>query len=287
MFSFNSASKQFGKTGARCGYAWYPIYDPYAALIFKKFFNFISFSTVAAGTTGLAEFLDLIQAFLDLPDTGKALRLDGNKSLKMRHELVKKELLNRYPGSQVISIPGSPTFFAKIKDPRIPNQRASDVLLKDLDVSVNNGEAMGETKEFIRLNLSGYSQSVAGFLNRLAGQNKYTVQDVFSASADKCNYSIVSSKGLPNTIYIVNPGDCMIDADGGKGPIEVYFPPFIDYEGSRVFTVKKTDTSDNPVVVKARKVTTALKKQGESVKLQWVATFYHQGHWQIVSSTSG
>ena len=33
VFSFNSASKQFGKTGARCGYIWYPIYDPYAALI--------------------------------------------------------------------------------------------------------------------------------------------------------------------------------------------------------------------------------------------------------------
>ncbi|MBX3719463.1 MAG: aminotransferase class I/II-fold pyridoxal phosphate-dependent enzyme [Parachlamydiales bacterium] len=283
VFSFNSASKQFGKTGARCGYTWYPIYDPYAVLIFKKFFNFISFSTVAAGSTGLAEFLNLIQAFLDLPDTGRSLRQDGNKSLKMRHELVKRELLSRYPGTLVISIPGSPTFFAKIKDSRIPNKRASDVLFEDLDVFVNNGEPMGETNEFIRLNLSGYSQGLVEFLNRLAGQNKYAVKDVFIASLDRCNSCIVASKSLPNTVYIVNPGDCRIDADANNGPLEIYFPPFIDYEGSRVFSVKKIDRSDHPVVVKARNVTMALKKQDESVDLQWSETFYRQGKWQIVN----
>ena len=63
LFSFNSASKQFGKTGARCGYLWYPIYDSYAAAIFPKFFGFISSSTVAGGTIGLADFLNLIKAF--------------------------------------------------------------------------------------------------------------------------------------------------------------------------------------------------------------------------------
>lgn len=182
VFSFNSASKQFGKTGARCGYIWYPIYDPYAALIFPKFFGFISASTVAGGTVGLAEFLDLIKALLELPDTGKALRVDCRASLIQRHELVNKELLRRYPGSEVISIPGSPTFFAKLKDPRIPSKRASDVILDDLAVSVNNGEPMGENNEFIRFNLSGASETLVIFLNRLAGENRYTIPDVLSIS---------------------------------------------------------------------------------------------------------
>lgn len=206
----------------------------------------------------------------------------------MRHELVKRELLKRYPGTLVISIPGSPTCFAKVKDPRIPDKRASDVLLEDLDVFVNNGEPMGETNEFIRLNLSGYSLNLSGysqglveFLNRLAGRNKYAVQDVFIASLDRCNSCIVASKALPNTVYIVNPGDCRIDADANNGPLEIYFPPFIDYEGSRVFSVKKIDRSDHPVVVKTRDVTLTLKKQDESVDLQWSETIYRQGRWQL------
>ncbi len=79
-------------------------------------------------------------------------------------------MLNRYPGSTVISIPGSPTFFAKMKDSRVPAKKASDVLLEDLNVAVNNGEPMGESNEFIRLNLSGYSGLIVEFLNRLAGK---------------------------------------------------------------------------------------------------------------------
>lgn len=178
VFSFNSASKQFGKTGARCGYIWYPMDDPYAAKIFGKFFGFISQSTVAGGTIGLAEFLNLIKAFLDLPDAGKSLRDDCRNSLMKRHELVAKEMGIRFPGSTIISIPGSPTFFAKIKDSRIPNKRASDVILEDFAVSVNSGDPMGETNEFIRLNLSGASQNLVTFLNRLAGQNRYKISDV-------------------------------------------------------------------------------------------------------------
>lgn len=178
VFSFNSASKQFGITGARCGYIWFPMYDPYAALIFNKFFGFISASTVAGGTIGLAHFLDYIKAFIDLPDNGKAIRTTCRKSLIKRHELVQKEILQKYPGSEVISIPGSPTFFAKIKDARIPDKKASSILLEDFNVAVNNGEPMGESDEFIRLNLSGSSRDLTSFLNRLAGQEKYKIEDV-------------------------------------------------------------------------------------------------------------
>lgn len=179
VFSFNSASKQFGKTGARCGYIWYPLHDSYAASIFQNFFGFISASTVAGGTIGLAKFLDLIKAFLEMPDTGQALRRDAKKSIMQRHILLEREFLKRYPGSTILSIPGSPTFFARVQDKRISDKRASDLLLEDLNVSVNSGESMGENDAFIRLNLCGHSQPLAELLNRLAQQEKYTEQDVF------------------------------------------------------------------------------------------------------------
>lgn len=187
VFSFNSASKQFGKTGSRCGYIWYPIYDPYAESIFKRFFGFISASTVAGGTIGLADFMDLIKAFLDMPETGETLRQDARKSLIKRHGFVEKEFIRRYPGSTILSIPGSPTFFAKVRDKRIPDKRASDVIFEDLKVSVNSGDTMGETNEFIRLNLCGYSQQLVEFLNRLSGQGKYTNKEVFFSSAIPTN----------------------------------------------------------------------------------------------------
>lgn len=276
VFSFNSASKQFGKTGTRCGYIWYPIYDEYAASIFNKFFGFISSSTVAGGTAGLADFLNLIKAFLDLPDTGNAIRQDGNKSLIKRHELVEKELLKRYPGSTVLSVPGSPTFFAKIQDARIPKKQAWEVIFEDLDVVVNNGKPMGGTDAFIRMNLSGYSQGLVEFLNRLAGENKYKVQDVLSISAHQCSPTVVSASDVSNAVYFAKPGDCLIEADSSKGSLEIQFSPFIGYDISEV-KVKKTDSSDHPVVVKTEKAKVTLKNPGESLIVRWT-----NGYWQIL-----
>lgn len=168
VFSFNSASKQFGKTGCRCGYIWYPLHDDYAAAIFKKFFQFISSSTVAAGTVGLAHFLDLIEALTALPDAGSALRRQAKATIRERHALVEKAFLQNYPGSTILSEAGSPTFFAKINDERIAAKRASDILLEDLNISVNSGDTMGETAAFIRLNLCGPSSEMAELLSRLA-----------------------------------------------------------------------------------------------------------------------
>jgi aspartate/methionine/tyrosine aminotransferase len=182
VFSFNSASKQFGKTGARCGYIWYPIYDPYAKSLFKNFFGFISSSTVAAGTVGLANFLDLIEAFLDMPDTGAMLRQDAKKSLEKRHTLIAEEFVKRYPGSTTLSIPGSPTYFAKVMNKKVPDKKASELLFDDLNISVNSGDTMGETAEFVRLNLCSDSASLVELLNRLAGEKKYTAKDVFFSS---------------------------------------------------------------------------------------------------------
>jgi aspartate/methionine/tyrosine aminotransferase len=183
VFSFNSASKQFGFTGSRCGYIWYPLYNEYASLIFPKFYGFISSSTVAAGTIGLEEFLNLILTFNDLMDLGKSLRFEANKSLINRHKLLSKEFLNRYPDSEIISIPGSPTFFSKVKDKRIPKMQAWQLLRDDFNVFVNNGESMGETSEYIRLNLSGISKDFIDFLNRLAGSNRYDLSSLESAQS--------------------------------------------------------------------------------------------------------
>lgn len=182
IFSFNSASKQFGFTGSRCGYIWYPLYDEYASSIFPKFYGFISSSTVAAGTIGLEEFLNLIQTFVLLPDLGKSIRSEANKSLINRHELLSKEFVKRYPDSEIISIPGSPTFFAKVKDARIPKMQAWQILRDDFNVYVNNGDTMGESSEYIRLNLSGFSEGLIEFLNRLAGSPHYQLSDVMKKS---------------------------------------------------------------------------------------------------------
>ena len=280
VFSFNSASKQFGKTDTRCGYIWYPIDDPYAKSIFKNFFSFISSSTVAAGSGGLAEFLDLIKAYLDLPDTGRALRQDVNQTMAKRHELAAKELLQRYSGSEIISIPGSPTLFAKIKDDRIPKQRAADILLEDLQVLVNNGEPMGESNEYVRLNLSGYSQILAEFLNRLSGKNKYKAQDLLIASSHQCSQTFLYGKEDGVVRHYVHPGDCIIEADALKGPIEIRFPPFIDYERSQVITVTKMDASFHPVILKVADFTLTLQNPRERVKVQWTQPLYQNGQWK-------
>lgn len=274
IFSFNSASKQFGKTGSRCGYIWYPLHDPFAHSIFNKFFGFISSSTVASGTSGLAEFLNLIKAFLDLPDNGKALRQDAKKSLMKRHELVEKELLKRYPGSKVISIPGSPTFFAKIQDARIPQKDAWEVMRDDFNVVVNNAKTMGETSEFIRMNLSGYSQGIAEFLNRLAGETKYQVTNLLLVSKNVCSEKIVI-----DAVYFVKPGDCSIKADASKNPIDIYLPNFFGYPTIDLH-ITKTDKSANPVVIKTSQDKIYLKSSDDTLHMQWREAFYSNGSWQ-------
>lgn len=279
IFSFNSASKQFGKTGTRCGYIWYPLHDPYAAFIFDKFFGFISSSTVAGGSSGLADFLDLIKALLDLPDRGKALREDARKSLVARHKAVEKEFIKSYPGSLVLSIPGSPTFFAKVNDARIPQKIAANLLLEDFDVVVNNGTPMGESDAFIRLNLSGYSEILVAFLNRLAGQEEYKVADLFFSSAKECLATLVVAEENKRTLYAPHPGDCKIAVDARRGPVEIHLLPFIDYLGRTMITIDRIDSSEYSVDIMGKGVNIALKRQGDRAKLQWSQPLYLNGRW--------
>ena len=50
---------------------------------------------------------------------------------------------------------------------------AVDVLLSDTGTAGISGVAAGESASFIRLNLTGPSDELAEFLNRLSGTKKY------------------------------------------------------------------------------------------------------------------
>lgn len=283
VFSFNSASKQFGKTSARTGYMWFPLDDYYAASIFNKFFGFISSSTVASSSSGLAQFLDLIKALLSQPDGGARLREDASKSLMLRHRLVETEFLKRYPGSYVLSVPGSPTFFAQVYDPRIPVKMASNILRDDFDVVLNNGEPMGESNAFIRLNISGYSEVLAEFLNRLAGESKYSAADLLTTSVKMCPKVFVVAEEKKKNVHVVKPGSCVVSVDALKGPVEVHLVSLFDYLGTTNVTINKIDSSDNPVEVIAEGIKFALKK-GESAQMQWSQPLYLHGKWKRVEN---
>jgi aspartate/methionine/tyrosine aminotransferase len=278
FFSFNSASKQFGKTGNRCGYLWYPMSDVYAKSIFDNFFKYISSTTVAGNTTGLSNFLDLISAFLMLPDKGAQLRADGFKIITIRHEIIKKELIARYPSSIVISIAGSPTLFAQLKDSRIPESTAADIILKDTNTSINPGTITGEDMSFIRLNLTGYTDELVTFANRLAGFEKYVRDDLFFSSKAICSEKTIYSENDKGITYIAKPGDCLINADASKGPVTIMLPQFIGYRNISL-TIKKIDDSENSIMILFDNTTKTLDKNGQTLKIKW-----NQSSFEEISS---
>lgn len=275
VFSFNSASKQFGKTGNRVGYFWYPMSDTYAKKIFEKFFGYISSTTVAGNTTGLSDFLNLLSAFLALPDTGSQLREDGHKTIMVRHDIIKKELLNKYPGSDVTSIAGSPTLFAQLKDPRIPKISAAEVILEDTQTSINPGTYMGEDSSYIRLNLSGYTEELVLFANKLAGSNKYRRDDMFICRGDICEERTVCSEVGKQFTYTASPGDCNIKADARHGPIKIVLPPFVGYRHIAL-SISKVDSSDHPISISYGNKTTTLEKEQEKFEVHWNNGFFQE-----------
>ncbi|TAL66246.1 MAG: aminotransferase class I/II-fold pyridoxal phosphate-dependent enzyme, partial [Legionella sp.] len=106
VFAFNSVSKALGKPGYRLGYMWFPMSDAYASSIFKNYFAYIWKLTVGGSTPGVADALNLMTALAALPDAGQALRTDAFKTIAKRHQMVKEEILKKYPGSEVASIAG-------------------------------------------------------------------------------------------------------------------------------------------------------------------------------------
>jgi aspartate/methionine/tyrosine aminotransferase len=284
LFSFNSSSKQFGKTGCRCGYLWFPLNHPFNSAIFPQFFNYISLSTIGGGTAGLSEFLNLISAFLEREDTGDHLRQDAHASLVKRYEILSKEILLRYPGSVITSVAGSPALFVQLFDPRLPTKSAREIIFDDLQSSVSGGVPFGATDAFFRVNLTGYSAELAEFANRLADAKKYSAHDFLISSEHVCNQIKICGSRKEKTHYVANPNNCVIKAHAKEGPIVVVLPEFIDYDVSNIITIKKTDRSHHRVKVKSRNFTQVLRKKSDQIQVQWRQPNFLDGAWSIVNN---
>lgn len=282
VIPFNSVSKALGKPGYRLGYTWFPMSDAYANTIFHNFFSYLWKLTVGESTPGVAEALNLMSAIAALPDAGQSLRNDAFKTIVKRHGLVKTELLKRYPGTEVKSIPGSPTFFARLNSPDSKTMPAAKVLFKDLNIAVDNGDTMGATDDYVRINLCGYSGDLAEFLNRLANSKKYNANELLISSANYCEHTIIH--GNENARYVVKPNDCNIDVDASNAEVEIVFPPFINFQRSNLMTIKKIDNSKHSVTIQAKGITKSMKQKNEKLSLQWTQPFFLNGQWHTMSS---
>ena len=281
VFAFNSVSKSLGKPGSRLGYMWFPMSDSYAASIFRNFFSYEWKLTVGTSTPGVADSLNLISALLSLPDAGQSLRSDAYKTIVKRHKLVQTELLKRYPETEITSIEGSPTLFAKLKNPELTKITAEHFLLKALNIAVDNGKSMGATDDFIRINLCGFSGDLAEFLNRLAKTKKYNASDLLISSVNHCTRTIIRSSDTKN--YVANPNDCNIDVDVQHADVQIILPQFINYQRSNLITIRKIDSTKNSVKVQTNKSTIELKKRDEPLRYQWTQPFFRDGQWSTVS----
>lgn len=277
VFAFNSVSKALGKPGYRLGYMWFPINEPYAARIFSNYFAYLWKLTVGDSTPGVAEALNLMSALIALPDNGQALRSDAFKTIVKRHQLLQTEILKRYPGTEVSSIEGSPTFFARLNSPDTKQMAAKDILLKTFNVSVDNGNSMGATNDFVRINLCGYSGDLAEFLNRLAGDKKYKAEDLLLSSKNYCAHTIIH--GDENPHYVVSLNDCAIDVDAKDADVQITLPSFINYQRSNPITIKKIDDSTHTVIVQANTFKTVIKDKNKPLHAQWTQPFFMNGQW--------
>jgi hypothetical protein len=257
------------------------MYDSYAASIFHNFFSYIWKLTVGGSTVGTADALNLMSALLSLPDAGQSLRNDAFKTIVKRHDLVKTELLKRYPGTEVTSIAGSPTLFAKLHSPNDTKMTGEDTLFNDLNVAVDNGNTMGATDDFIRINLCGYSGDLAEFLNRLADAKKYQANELLISSANHCTHTTIHSHEKSH--YVVNPNDCNIDIDAQYGNVQITLPQFINYQRSNLISITKIDSTDHSITVQANKLTIALKKKDEQLRIQWTQPFFLNGQWRTIN----
>lgn len=283
VLSLDSASKHFGRAGDRWGYIWFNMADPRDVAIFPFFTNFIFLAgDVSTGSGAL--FLNLISALLGRKDNGAAIFHDINRSIIRRHILIAEQLVKRYKGSQITSIPGGATLFAKISDPRISaTTTAADVIFQDTQTRVNNGVNYGETSNaFIRVNLNGTSGDTAEFLNRLAGSNKFGINDVFISSACACNRKTIDGVCGTKTCYPVNPNDCKIFVNTKKGPVDIFLPAFLEFDSSNLITIKKINKGDDPVVVRSANFSVKLKKKCGIVRVQWSSPFGLPGKWNII-----
>lgn len=281
VLAFNSVSKALGKPGFRLGYMWFPMSDAYTASLFRNYFSYLWKLTVGGSTPGVADALNLMSAITSLPDKGQSLRNDAFKTIVKRHQLLTSEILKQYPETEIASIEGSPTFFAKLKgfDEKIP---AEEFLFKTYNVALDNGNTMGATDNFIRINLCGYSGDLAEFLNRLAGFKKYQTDELLISSAHHCTHTVIHSN--ETTQYVVNPNDCLIEVDAKAAKVKLLLPPFINYQQSNLIRIKKIDDSPHGIEVQTAQFTYTIKEKNETLRTQWTQPFFLNGQWRQIAS---
>jgi len=280
VLSYNSASKQFGHTGDRLGYMWFPMYHPFAAPIFSQLNNFIAI-TVGTNLYGSSHFLNLLAPLIDY---GKNIRKDANISLRTRLSILSKALRNRYPGSKIVSVPGSPTLFVKIKDPRIPEKKASEILLADTQVETADGSLYGANDEYVRINIMAFSQDLAIFANRLLQTDKYTKFDMLLSQRSPPQPVPICGGGKKLVEYVVNPGDRYIKVDAEKGDVLIVLPQFLGYEPQQKLQIERIDTTKtHQVRLYSDFFQLSLKRQAY-VKVAWSQPFYRNGRWRILDA---
>jgi len=279
IFSYNSASKQFGHTGDRLGYMWFPMYNDFAKSIFSQLNNFLAI-TVGSNLQGSSNFLDLLPP---LTKNGIELRKDTNESLKLRFDNVSKSLLVKYPGSLISTVPGSPTLFVKISDPRIDEGKtASEIIFEDTSTQVADGSSFGEDDTYVRINIMAFGQDLAVFSNRLINEEKYTKRDmtVFTRKIRE-KILICGSEDKKTVKYVANPNDRRIDVDASDGNVRIVLPQFLGYEPSYKLKIKRIDNTNHKVGVCMDSFCLSMKQCG-FVCLVWKQPFYHNGSWKVI-----
>ncbi len=272
IFSYNSASKQFGHTGDRFGYMWFPMFHEFAKSIFNQLNNFIA-TTVGADLYGSSNFLNLLPSLIKY---GDQIRKDANDSLKIRLFRVSEALIERYPGSEIESVPGSPTLFVKINDPRLiltnKGLSASQIIFNDTNVETVNGTVYGADDRFVRINIMANSEDLSIFIERLIGEKEKELL-------------ICRNKIRPVTIcgptkYVANPNDKYILLDASKGNIKIILPKFLGYEQPLKLKIRRKDNSCHKV--KIRSETLKIKLDGcDKIRLIWSQPFYQNGNWSL------
>lgn len=283
ILSYNSASKQFGHTGDRYGYMWFPMYNEFAKGIYNQLNNFLAI-TVGSNLHGPSNFLNLLKP---LEKYGNIIRKDANESLKLRSGRLSLALLNRYPGSTIGNIGGSPTMFVKIHDSRIDlieGVTAADVILEDTNVKTVPGSVYGANDYYVRINIMAFSEDLAIFANRLLGN--IHGKDIYDR-----NSMIVSSHKCTGEKYIcdnyvTNPGDKKIVVDGYHHNIRIRLPQYLGYEQPQNLSIKRSDNSCHKVKVKSDDFSLKLGVGGYAI-LRWSQPFYKDGRWEIIKLKHG
>lgn len=283
VYSYNTSSKPFGRSGDRCGFIWN---DPADLVTNLNIFLWLAITSQGNSISGANHLLNLVQELLKRPDQADALHNDFFNTIAKRHQLCATELQARYPGTTISSIPGSPCLFASLPAALIGTTPAFQFIFNDVNTGTQDGALFGEPSNpdtFFRVSLSGASEIFAEFLNRLAGFDKYTVNDVFMSSAHECPCVTVDAEKCCGNAYVVVPGNCKVLVNASHGSVKITLPPFTNYISSQVITIKRIDNSKHKVTVTSDAFSTKLDDNKGCIKVQWTQPFYLNGTWKIVS----